>query len=195
MVETQVDFRATMDFNIRYLRRHMDRAAYKTLMKVAGYVRTTAKRSIRTAPGDGQTKTQRQRKKTRGGKQRGARNKPTFASSQPGRPPKSKKGNRLRSSIFFDWDKTTKSVVIGPIRAWSGKALYRPLTRRTIPAVLEYGGREVRRRKVQGVNMARKKKKWPTIIRIENRPFMRPARQKTVQSPVFKQEFKKLLRR
>jgi len=72
--------------------------------------------------------------------------------SEPGNPPFSHSG-LLRKFIFFGYDPHKRSVVIGPVilPSKSGKAL---------PA-LEYGG----------------KTDLPsgTLIRIEARPFMRPA--------------------
>lgn len=187
----QVDFRMTMKFNMRYLRRVVDRSAYEAWHKVAGYIRTTAKRSIRTvnAKGGGLTPAQIRARKLKYGPQ-WSRKKPKYASSLPNHPPRSKPGNRLRSSIFFDYDRSTMSVVIGPIRAWSSKALYRPTNRKTIPAVLEYGGKERKVKDVHGISS-----KMPNNISIANRPFMRPAREKTIRSPVFTNEFKRFLRR
>lgn len=72
-----------------------------------------------------------------------------FASSRPGEPPRSPTGI-LRSTIFFAVDES--SAIIGPVgRSGSG---------RRVPSVLEFGGES----NYRGRN-----------VRIEARPFMRPA--------------------
>lgn len=82
--------------------------------------------------------------------------------SEPGQPPSSHLG-WLKQHIYFSWDPSIESVVVGPI----------PLGRGTAPKALEHGGRSLsfKRHKVRG--------QWVTDIRviphIRPRPFMRPA--------------------
>lgn len=109
----------------------MDRATRRVLSRFGAYVRTTARRSIRR------------------------RKRP----SQPGRPPSNRTG-LLKKFIYFGYDPSEKSVVIGPVR------LNRSIG--DIPAVLEYGGKSQRIESRRG----RWKKR---SIRIQARPYMGPA--------------------
>lgn len=83
--------------------------------------------------------------------------------SEPGQPPSSHKG-WLKQHIYFAWDSSTESVVIGPIQ----------LGRGTAPAALEHGGPSLAFRRFKKANG-----QWVTEIReiphIRPRPFMRPA--------------------
>jgi len=110
----------------------VDKATRKTLSRFGAYVRRTMKSSIR------------KRKRI----------------SEPGSPPSSHSG-LLKKFIFFSFDPTSRSVVIGPekLNAKIGVA----------PKVLEHGGKNViatyRRRKVVGKRS----------IRVKARPFARRA--------------------
>jgi len=76
-------------------------------------------------------------------------------SSRPGEPPRSHTG-LLKRNIFFGYDTSAKSVVIGPVLL-NGK-------RGTAPESLEYGG--------PAVVVERKTKRKVTI---KPRPYMQPA--------------------
>jgi len=109
----------------------VDAATRKVLSKFGAFVRQTAKSSIR------------KRKK----------------SAPPGQPPSSHIG-LLKKFIFFGYDPTKRSVVIGPVRL-SQKG------RGEAPHLLEHGG---------STTLKRKGKR--TRARIQARPFMGPAMKK-----------------
>jgi len=111
--------------------RAVDRGARKVLSKFGAFVRTAARHSIR------------KRK----------------AVSQPGSPPSSHVG-LLRKLIYFGYDPSRRSVVIGPT----------PLNQKVgdAPAALEHGGTST---VVEGLRGRRRKRK----VRIASRPYMRPA--------------------
>ena len=104
----------------------VDRATRKVLSKFGAFVRTTARHSIR------------KRK----------------AVSQPGSPPSSHVG-LLKKLIYFGFDPSHRSVVIGPT----------PLHGAEVPPLLEYGGR------------ARRKNRKGRMVTATYRPraFMGPA--------------------
>lgn len=99
----------------------VSRAERRVLSKFGAFVRTRARSSIR------------KRK----------------ASSPPGRPPSSHEGS-LRRLLFFAYDSSSRSVVVGPV----------PFRRGEAPALLERGGPAVRRGKP---------------ARYRGNPFMAPA--------------------
>lgn len=106
----------------------VDKATRKVFSRFGAFVRRTARGSIR------------KRK----------------ASSAPGSPPSSHTG-LLKRFIFFSFDPTRKSVVIGPMRLTENN-------RGDAPSALEYGGM---------VMLKRDKDK--TKVNIRPRPFMGPA--------------------
>lgn len=89
-------------FDDKSVRRALDRGTRKALSKFGAYVRRRAKSSIR------------KRKKT----------------SEPGQPPSSHTG-KLRKYIYFGYDRTRRSVVIGALPFSSSRA----------QETLEHGGR------------------------------------------------------
>lgn len=107
----------------------MDAATKAALSKAGAFIRRSAKSSIR------------KRK----------------AVSDPGSPPSSHEGS-LKRLLYFAFDKSTKSVVVGPEAFGVG----------IVPAALEYGGTSttVRRRRGQKVVVTTK---------VRARPFMLPA--------------------
>lgn len=115
--------------------RKMDRETLRFLRRIGGFVRLTARRSIKRAP------------KKAGGK-----------GSPIGKPPYSRTG-ALRQNIFFAFDDGSgqHTVIIGPSK------LNKPYE--DAPAVLEYGGRTIRRKKSGEERVAI----YPP------RPYMRPA--------------------
>jgi len=117
-----------MFFDRVKIKNKADAATKKRLSKFGAFVRKRARESIR------------KRK----------------ASSKPGQPPSSHTG-LLKQFIFFGYDSTRRSVVIGPVvlaRKASG-----------IPEVLEYGG---------NVTIQWGKARGKTVF-IEARPYMNPA--------------------
>jgi len=121
----------TMFFSSKAVTSAVDRATRRVFSRFGAFVRRTARSSIRK------------------------RKKP----SAPGQPPSSHKG-LLKRFIFFGYDRTKKSVVIGPVRltgAGRGKA----------PSLLEYGGAGT-------VRVRRRRKR----ARYKARPFMGPAYEK-----------------
>lgn len=108
-----------------------DKATRRVFSKFGAFVRRTSRRSIRK------------------------RKKP----SAPGKPPSSHTG-LLKKFIFFGYEPTKKSVVIGPAR----------LSRKNqgqAPSLLEYGG-----------SIAVKRGKKRQRVNIKKRPFMGPAFEK-----------------
>jgi hypothetical protein len=102
----------------------VDRAKIRQMSKAGSFVRRSARQSIRKSD----------------------------ASSAPGQAPKSHTGI-LKDFIFFQYDKSSDSVVVGPARL-NGRVT------RDAPSVLEYGGH---------VNIFGKRRN------IQPRPYMVPA--------------------
>ncbi len=111
-----------------------DRATRRVFSKFGAFVRRTARSSIR------------KRKRA----------------SSPGEPPSSRTG-LLKRFIFFGYDRTKRSVVIGPqkLNQSIGDA----------PEALEYGGTST---VVEGLKSNRRKRK----VKIAARPYMGPAFEK-----------------
>lgn len=87
-----VKINSTMFFDSKKVLKALDKAEKAVLSKFGAYIRTTARRSIRS------------RKKT----------------ASPGSPPSSHIGT-LKRLIFFGYDTNTKSVVVGP-QLFNGKS-------------------------------------------------------------------------
>ena len=123
-----------MFFDRKKVIRAADSANRKNLSKGGAFIRTAARHSIR--------------------KRKGA--------SPPGSPPRSHSG-LLKRFIFFGYDRSRQTVVVGPMRLNQkvGDA----------PAALEHGGTSV---VVEGTRGRRRKRR----VRIRARPFMGPALQK-----------------
>ena len=103
----------------------MDAATLKTLSRFGAFVRRRAQTSMRRAG----------------------------AVSQPGNPPSSHAG-QLRDLLYFAWDNSTRSVVIGPIPFRDGVA----------PKLLEEGGEIIDRLRGRSVRKV-----------YRARPYMKPA--------------------
>ena len=118
-------------FDTKAVRSKLDAATRRVLSKFGAFVRRGARSSIR------------KRKRT----------------SAPGEPPSSHTG-LLRRFIFFGYDPTKRSVVIGPARLNQkiGDA----------PAALEYGGTST---VIEDLRGKRKKRR----VRMAARPYMGPA--------------------
>ncbi len=96
--------------------------------------------------------------------------------STPGKPPKA--WTRLmKDRLFFAWDKSNGTVVIGPEILKSKQS--RVASVYTIPSVHEYGGvlRKVDR------------KGRPSTARYPARPYMRPALEKSWNRPALQRAF------
>lgn len=119
----------------------VSKARIRVLSKMGAFVRRTARSSIRK------------------------RKKP----SPPGKPPSSHVG-LLKQFLFFSYDRSTESVVVGPA------LITRPSG---APETLEYGGRATieRQRFVSGPKYGNRVRrvKEKHKVRISKRPFMRPA--------------------
>jgi hypothetical protein len=144
MIDIKLKFDAAkkMFFDRQTVLRAVDQATAKVFSKFGAYVRQRAKTSIR------------KRK----------------AASAPGQPPSSHTG-RLKSFIFFGYDRPKKSVVIGPVLLNKG-GRGSPEGTTVLPA-LEYGGLSV----VSTRHKRSRNKKYNTqrTIHIQARPFMQPA--------------------
>jgi len=121
------------------IEREVNRAAMRAQRPAAAWIRITARRSIRRRRGY----------------------------SRPGQPPHSHTG-LLKRGIFYAWDRSTRSTVIGPVHAPGVEGGGR------VPEVLEHGGtiRQVRRRRGRRVRRYR--------ARYAAHPFMRPALAKAI---------------
>ena len=131
-----------MFFDRKKVIRAADRANRRNLSKAGAFVRTTAKHSIR------------KRK----------------AASPPGSPPSSHTG-LLRRFIFFGYERSRQTVVVGPMRLNQKVG--------TAPAALEHGGTSV---VVEGTRRRRRKRR----VRIASRPFMGRAMRKTPLAPLWR---------
>jgi hypothetical protein len=139
------------DFKAGFINTTMKRAQDGTqrgLMYMGGYIRRIAKNSIKTAARHSQ------------------KNQQTFIQghagevySRPGQPPLSKLG-LLRDFILYRWDPIERCVIIGPAK----------LSRQTenVPAILEHGG-------FTRVTIGKGAKRRQILVKIEPRPYMRPA--------------------
>lgn len=112
--------------------RAVDAAKRRVLSKAGAFIRTTAKTSIRKRKG----------------------------SAPAGTPPYSHEGS-LRRLIYFGYDRSSDSVVVGPVGFKNSPA----------PQALEYGGKTVAVRRRRG-------KKTSRTVEIAARPFMWPAFEK-----------------
>jgi hypothetical protein len=121
-------------FDAKWVTRSVDRTTRRVLSRFGAFVRRTARSSIR------------KRKKV----------------SAPAQPPSSHTG-LLRRFIWFGYEPSRRSVVIGPARLTQGG-------RGEAPENLEYGGM---------ATVTRRKRK--RRARIRPRPFMRPAFEKEQQ--------------
>ncbi len=150
----------------------VERQQVRNLEKLAAWIRLVAIRSIKDSP---------KRASTRAKFIQGTRGE---IYSQPGQPPLNKIG-LLRQFIYYGYDTTTKSIVVGPQRLNKGSGA---------PAALEHGGAMMVR-----VNGSRWRQKsgglWvrnPANVRMEKRamqarPFMRPALEKSKQQKKFEE--------
>lgn len=96
----QIDFKALL-FDRPAVLSAVDKATRRVLSRFGAFVRTTARHSIRRKKG----------------------------ASAPGSPPHSHEGS-LRRLIYFGYDPSKRSVVVGPVPFGKGEA----------PALLEHGG-------------------------------------------------------
>jgi len=119
-------------FDRHVVLRAADKAKRQVLSKVGAFIRTTARTSIRKRKG----------------------------TSKPGNPPYSHEGS-LRRLILFGYDRSSDSVVVGPVGFRQGAA----------PNVLEFGGTTTVVRKRRGRADKRR-------ASIDKRPYMGPALEK-----------------
>ena len=152
----------------------MDKAERKPLMKMGAYVRTTAKRSMKPAKRkkeaeltESEAELWNKQKATRHRRRQPIGKVPFYVHSQPGEPPRKIRGD-LSKFLYFVWDPSTRSVVVGP-QGFPG---------RDAPENLEHGGQS--------------KATDGTPFRMEARPFMFPALQDN--APKFPQLFANALR-
>lgn len=160
MIQFDVKAYKAMFFDRAAVMNAVDQAARKALSKFGSFVRTTASRSIRKARMKTlaeMTPEERKRYKIRLAiaKRKGLPlPKRPLASSKPGEPPRSITGV-LKNLLFFGYEPSRQSVVIGPaISSRSGGEA---------PPLLEYGGTANRRNRT---------------VTYKKRPFMQPAFEK-----------------
>lgn len=149
----------------------VERAKLNALRQDGGTVRKIARRSIRKRKG----------------------------TSVPGAPPSSHEGS-LRSGIFFAYDRSSDSAVVGPVGFRRGD----------VPNALEFGGSvfvrnhlvpvgitKVKARNAKGRLVTKKKKRFirhTGTLRIRPRPFMGPALQKARDSNLLLDPWKNSIR-
>lgn len=121
-----------MFFDRHVVMRAADAAKRKVLSQAGAFIRTRAKTSIRKRKG----------------------------TAPPGKPPHSHEGS-LRRLILFGYDRSSDSVVVGPVG----------LAKSTAPRALEHGGETVVHQRRGGRLVSRR-------VRIAARPFMAPALEK-----------------
>lgn len=119
----------------------VDRASKTVLSKIGAFIRQDAKRSIRPA---------------------GKKN----ISSNPGEPPRSHTG-LLKKFIFFGYDTSTRSVVIGPAKLNGVKG-------KDVPSILEFSGTTT----VDDFDEKKRKFTGKKRVHIAARPYMTPAANK-----------------
>lgn len=120
--------------------------------------------------------------------------------SKPGKPPTTRKGSRFKNTILFRYDKTTRSVVVGPTKL-NAKG---DVPKAGVPSILERGGTHTTRRvrfvPAKGGGITRtgrpKQHKIPagTNLRYEARPFMGPALQREIAAGSIPAAFKNSVR-
>lgn len=143
-------------FDTPHVRRQVERGRLKALRKTGGYIRKAILGNIRQRP--------------------------YSVHSKPGHSPFAH-DQTFKGNIFFAYDPSTKSVVVGPAflnlmgQRASPKIGIGSVGRGTIPAVLEYGGSirtgEILRRKFK--NRARKIGLRGGWVKIAARPYVGPA--------------------
>ena len=152
--------------------RAISRTKRRLFAQSGAYVRTTARRSMKKARRmrlsemPPEMRERYQPKRDRQGRFKNAnktgvraRDRP-LKSSRPGEPPRTNVG-LIKKLLFFSWDPSTESVVIGPERHGEG----------TAPWVLERGGIGKVRAYKAGRRVFRR-------VKVAPRPFMRPALRK-----------------
>jgi hypothetical protein len=127
MIGFNINQAKSMFFNQKLVKNAADRATLRVLSRFGAYVRRTARRSIRK-------------------RKRAARS---------GQPPSSHTG-LLKRFIFFVYDRTKRSVIVGPARL-GGKV-------GAAPEALEYGGRS------QTISRGERRS-----VFVQPHPFMQPA--------------------
>ena len=143
-------------FDRQAVTRAVSRSERKVLSRFGAYVRTSARSSIRPARRKNLSELtpeeqRRYRMRVRIARQLGRpRPKLPLAHSRPGEPPRSITG-LLRRFLYFAFDPSRRSVVIGPARISSGSGA---------PETLEHGGFT---------------KRGSRRVRIDARPYMGPA--------------------
>lgn len=124
----------------------LDKATRRNLIRQGALLRTIAKRSMR------------KRKRA----------------SQPGQPPSVHSGE-LKKLLFFSWDASSRSVVVGPV---GFKSQPSDPSLGTVPAVLEKGGTVTR---AASRRPKRDRGRAVQRVRIAPRPFMVPAMEKSAE--------------
>jgi len=92
---------------------------------------------------------------------------PRNRASEPGQPPSSRTG-KLRNLLFYAYDPSTRSVVVGP-------SIYGSPRGNTVPEILEYGGMStIGVWRTRGGRVERERK----AVKVLPRPFMQPVHDK-----------------
>lgn len=159
-------------FDRRAVEKALDKGAREAMTRIGGYVRTTAKRSMRK-PGKS--------KRTR--------------TSQPGKPPRRHTGV-LRDRIFFVYDENKKAVVIGPLKWTAPKSKLKPTGgAKSAASVLEHGGWVTGQTNQKTNTKGKYLKGQQRSIYIEPRPYMGPALEKARASGDMLRHFRHMLKK
>lgn len=130
----------------------LDRGQREALSKAGAFIRRDAKSSMKSGRGRGRSKKR--------------------VYSKPGEPPRVWVGH-LKKFLYFAYDFSSKSVVIGPQGFGSSRT----------PSVLEYGGTMVYRKRIRGTKgRSAKGKTVAASMHLEPRPYMRPALAKNLHT-------------
>ncbi len=147
MLQMSVSRAKNLFFDRAFVIERVDAATRKALSRGGAILMRSAQKSIKDAKvfAKGRTK-------------KGEPRKMVVRQSKPGEPPMSHTG-LLRDNLFFAFDPSAKSVVVGPAKLNGGSGA---------PSTLEFGGTAKVTRYAKG-------KRETKTVQIAARPYMRPA--------------------
>lgn len=155
MLNMRIDEAKSLFFDRPAVKSMMDRVSHRALGRFGSYLRTVARNLIKKR---GKPSSSSQTRDEQGRfLEVGERPSGYFDASKPGQPPHRHSGH-LHDFLFFAYDSSSQSVVVGPAYLSGRKA-------DDVPAILEYGGVTTI---TSGKNRGKKKYIAP-------RPYMGPA--------------------
>lgn len=157
-------------FDRRAVEKAMDKGTREAMTKIGGYIRTTAKRSMRKTGKSKKTQT-----------------------SAPGKPPRRHTG-MLRDKIFFVYDENKRAVVVGPLKWTSPQSNLKPTgTGKSAAGVLEHGGWVTGQTNRKSTTKGKYLKGQQRSLFIQPRPYMGPALEKARASGDMMRHFRYML--